>query len=185
VQLLKYIASQLTKNKKEVRMAFDAFVRIDGVPGESLDSEFKNWIEIKDFNVGAVQSSSALTGTSGGASTGRTHLSDFFFRKALDSATPKLHESCWTGKHFKEVTIAVNRAGGEKVKYLEIKLEEVLISSVSMSGNGGVEDSFPDEIVKLNYGRIKMVYMRQARADGQAAGQVVGGWDGIANKVYA
>ncbi|EGI00086.1 hypothetical protein PLA106_28748, partial [Pseudomonas amygdali pv. lachrymans str. M302278] len=31
----------------------------------------------------------------------------------------------------------------------------------------------------------KMTYTQQKRADGQGGGQVVGGWDGISNKVYA
>ncbi|WP_017699298.1 Hcp family type VI secretion system effector, partial [Pseudomonas syringae] len=116
---------------------------------------------------------------------GRARMSDLFFRKTVDKSTPKLHEACCSGKHFKEVTIAVNRAGSEKLKYLEIKLEEVIISSVSLNGNGSVEGGFPAETVRLNYGRMKMIYTQQKRIDGQGGGQVVGGWDGIANKVYA
>ncbi|RMN02575.1 hypothetical protein ALQ69_04409, partial [Pseudomonas savastanoi pv. glycinea] len=56
---------------------------------------------------------------------------------------------------------------------------------VSLNGNGNVESGFPTETVRLNYGRMKMTYTQQKRADGQSGGQVVGGWDGIANKVYA
>ncbi|MCF5268721.1 type VI secretion system tube protein Hcp, partial [Pseudomonas syringae] len=80
---------------------------------------------------------------------------------------------------------AVNRAGAEKVKYLEITLEEVIISSVNLNGNGNVEGGFPTETIRLNYGRMKMTYTQQKRTDGQGGGQVLGGWDGIANKVYA
>ncbi|WP_353327541.1 type VI secretion system tube protein Hcp, partial [Chitiniphilus shinanonensis] len=28
-------------------MAFDAFIKIDGIPGESTDDKHKDWIEIK------------------------------------------------------------------------------------------------------------------------------------------
>ncbi|KFF83514.1 Hcp family type VI secretion system effector [Pseudomonas syringae] len=166
-------------------MTFDTYMQVEGIPGESLDAVFKDWIELSDFDVGASQSASATTTSAGGASNGRASMSDFFFRKAVDKSTPKLHEACCSGKHFKEVTIAVNRAGTEKIKYLEIKLEEVIISSVSLNGNGSIESGFPTETVRLNYGRIKMLYTQQKRSDGQGGGQVAGGWDGIKNRVYA
>ncbi|KFE45317.1 MULTISPECIES: Hcp family type VI secretion system effector [Pseudomonas] len=166
-------------------MAFDTYMHIEGIPGESFDEVFKNWIELSDFDVGASQSASVSTTSAGGASSGRTTMSDFFFRKTVDKSTPKLHEACCSGKHFNEVTIAVNRAGEEKIKYLEIKLEEVMISSVSLNANGAAENGFPTETIRLNYGRIKMLYTQQKRSDGQGGGQVAGGWDGIKNKVYA
>jgi len=166
-------------------MAIDAFLKIEGIPGESLDAQFKDWIEMDDFDVGASQSASATATSSGGASTGRGKMSDLYFRKAVDKATPKLHEACLAGKHFKEVTIALNRSGDDKLKYLEIKLEEVIISSVSLNGNGNLENGFPSETVRLNYARIRMIYTLQRREDGMGGGQVAGGWDGVANKVYA
>lgn len=105
-------------------MAIDAFLKMADIPGESLDAQFKDWIEMEDFDVGASQSASATTTSSGGASSGRAKMSDLYFRKAVDKATPKLHEACCSGRHFKEVTIALNRAGNDKVKYLEINLRK-------------------------------------------------------------
>jgi type VI secretion system secreted protein Hcp len=166
-------------------MAVDAYLKITDIPGESLDAQFKDWIEMEDFDVGASQSASATTTSAGGASSGRAKMSDLYFRKAVDKATPKLHEACCSGRHFKEVTIALNRAGNDKVKYLEIKLEEVIVSSVSLNGNGSKESGFPTETVRLNYARIKMTYIQQKRSDGSGGGQIVGGWDGVAKKVYA
>ncbi|WP_122253342.1 Hcp family type VI secretion system effector [Pseudomonas savastanoi] len=166
-------------------MAFDAYLKIEGIPGEALDAQFKDWIEMDDFDVGASQSASATSTNASGATGGRARMSDLFFRKKVDKATPKLHEACCSGKHFQEVTIAINRAGPEKIKYLEIKLEAVVISSVTLNGNGSIEGGFPTETVRLNYGRMKMTYTQQKRSDGQGGGQIVGGWDGMASKVYA
>ncbi|GAO92520.1 hypothetical protein PSA5_07405 [Pseudomonas syringae pv. actinidiae] len=39
-------------------MAFDAFLKIDGIPGESLDDKFKDWIEILSYTHGATQATS-------------------------------------------------------------------------------------------------------------------------------
>lgn len=166
-------------------MAIDAYLKIDGIPGESLDSQFKDWIELEDFDVGASQSASATASSSGGGSSGRASLSDFHVKKLVDRASPKLHEACCSGKHFKEVVICVNRAGTDKIKYLEITLEEVIISSSSLCGNGSMENGFPTQLVKFNYGKIKMTYVQQSRSNGQGGGQIMGGWDAIGHKIYA
>ncbi|GAB0080236.1 Uncharacterized protein AC502_3415 [Pseudomonas syringae pv. maculicola] len=38
---------------EERHMAFDAYLKIEGIPGEALDAQFKDWIEMDDFDVGA------------------------------------------------------------------------------------------------------------------------------------
>lgn len=75
----------------------------------------------------------------------------------------------------------MHRAGGEKLKYFEIVLEEVIISDYSHSATDGV----PREVVQLDYGRIKANYVQQRRSDGGGGGNVTGGWDRIKNKIYA
>ncbi|EGH17307.1 hypothetical protein Pgy4_30506, partial [Pseudomonas savastanoi pv. glycinea str. race 4] len=30
-------------------MAFDAFLKVEGIPGEALDAQFKDWIEMENF----------------------------------------------------------------------------------------------------------------------------------------
>lgn len=113
------------------------------------------------------------------------YMSDMLVRKAVDNATPKLHEACCSGKHFKQVSVHLFRAGDPKVKYLEIKLEEVIISSFSLTGNGDQDNSFPSELIALNYGRIQLIYSKQSRKTGQSAGQIAGGWDAISNKIFS
>ncbi|MDE1167004.1 MAG: type VI secretion system tube protein Hcp [Pseudomonas sp.] len=166
-------------------MAIDAFLKIDGIPGEATDAQFKDWIEIQDFDVGASQTASISATSSGGASSGRAKLGDFYLKKLFDKSTPKLHEACCSGKHFKEITISINRAGGDKIKFFDIILEEAIITSVGLTGNGTIENSFPDETIRINYGRIKMIYTQQLRSDGTGSGQVTAGWDAISNKIYA
>ncbi len=49
-------------------MAFDAFLKLDGIPGESTDDKHKDWIELLSYNWGATQMGSATASSSGGAS---------------------------------------------------------------------------------------------------------------------
>jgi len=39
--------------------------------------------------------------------------------------------------------------------------------------------------VKFNFAKVKWTYTQQKRADGSGGGNVAGGWDLTANKVYA
>ena len=161
-------------------MAFDSFIKIDGIPGESLDDKHKDWIEITDYNFGVHQSTSATASSSGGASSGRATLADFSFTKLLDKASSKLFEASCAGKHISKLTLSLNRAGGDKLKYFEIELEEVIISDFAHGGGSGE----PVEYVQINYGRIKTTYTQQKRSSGGAGGNITGGWDRISNKIH-
>lgn len=161
-------------------MTFDAFIKIEGIPGECLDNEHKDWIEITNYDFGVRQSTSASASASGGASSGRATLSDFGFSKRLDMASSKLFEASCAGKHIAKLTLSLNRAGGDKLKYFEIELEEVIISDFSQGGGSGE----PLEHIQINYGRIRTIYTLQKRAHGGAGGNITGGWDRIGNKVH-
>lgn len=166
-------------------MAFDAFIKIDGIPGESSDDKHKEWIEIVNYDHRIEQPASSTASSVGGATAERVNHGTFNFVHQLDKATPKLLEACCTGKHIKEVTIEFCRAGGDKLKYMEIKLEQVLVSAVSENGASTAESGFPGESVALSYGKIKWTYTQQKRADGAGGGNVSAGWDLTANKTIA
>jgi type VI secretion system secreted protein Hcp len=164
---------------------FDAFLKIDGIPGESTDDKHKDWIEILSFDFGMIQPSSATDSSAGGGTTERVDLEDMDLVKHLDKASPKLYELCCNGKHIKDATLELCRAGGDKTKYLEVKMEQVVISSARPSGKSEGSDGFPTEKISLNFGKVKWTYTQQKRADGSGGGNVAGGWDLTANKVYA
>jgi len=171
--------------RREPKMAFDAFLKIDGIPGESTDDKHKDWIEILSYDFGMDQPSSATDSSAGGGTTERVDLDDFKIVKHLDKASTKLYETCCTGKHIANVTLELCRAGGDKVKYLEVKMENVVISKAKSGGMSEGEDGFPTENVDFNFAKVKWTYTQQKRADGSGGGNVAGGWDLTANKVYA
>ncbi len=51
-------------------MAFDAFLKIDGIPGESSDENHKDWIELTSFKHGLNQPASATASSAGGRYSG-------------------------------------------------------------------------------------------------------------------
>jgi type VI secretion system Hcp family effector len=96
-------------------MSLEAYLQIEGIPGETLSEGYESWIELQDFDLSASQTASATSTSSGGATSGRAYMSDMLVRKAVDNATPKLHEACCSGKHFKQVSVHLFRAGDPKL----------------------------------------------------------------------
>jgi len=160
----------------------DIYMQIDGVKGESTDSEHKDWIELLSFNHAITQPASATAASAGGGTTARSQHSDFSVSKWVDLASPLLYQLCSNGKHVKSVNIEMMRASGDKrVKYMVIAMTEVVISHVAPAGGA----DFPSEAVSLNYGTIKWTYTQQKRTDGSPGGNTTGGWDLTQNKVAA
>jgi len=159
-------------------MAFDAFVKIDGIQGESTDDKHKDWVEITSYGWGATQPTSASASTAGGGSSERASFKDFIITKELDRATPKLALACADGTHIKEVVLELCRAGSDKLKYMEYRLSNVIVSSIDNGGSDGI----PNEIIHFNYGKIEWIYTRQNRSDGLGGGNVATGWSLETNK---
>jgi type VI secretion system secreted protein Hcp len=165
--------------------AFSAFLQIDGVPGESQDDKHKDWIELESYGHQMTQPVSSTRSSAGGAATGRTQHGDFTVTKFIDKASPKLYEAVSNGKHFSKAKIEVCRAGGAQLKFMEIALEEVMISNVQVNSTGQQNnngDVLPTETVHLNYGKIEWTYTQQKRKDGSGGGHVTAKYDLTAGK---
>ena len=158
-------------------MAVDIFLKIAGVDGESKDDKHKKEMDILAWSWGLSNSGSAHVG--GGAGAGKVNVQDVSFTKWVDAATPKLVLACCTGSHYDEATLVVRKAGGSPVEYIKLKLQEVLVTSVSTGGSGG-EDRLTENIT-LNFAKFNLDYTPQD--DKGAAGTAIpAGWDVAANK---
>jgi type VI secretion system secreted protein Hcp len=163
-------------------MAFDAFLKIEGIQGESTDDKHKDQIEVLSYNFQVQQKASGSASTAGGASSERANFSDFTIVKALDKASPKLFEACASGKALTSVVLELCRAGGDKVKYMEYKMTNCIITSVRPGGSSHSSETIPLEEVSFNFGKIELSYTQQKRSDGSGGGQVAAGWDLQTNK---
>lgn len=161
---------------------FDAFLKIDGIDGESTDSKHKDWIEVLSYSHGVTQQSAGSASSGGGRSAGRSDHQDFSIVKSLDKASPKLNLACCNGEHIKSVTLTLHRAGKDKVKYMEYKMSDVLVSSVRPGGSSKGGEALPLEEVSFNYGKMEWIYTATNHATGKPEGDVKTNWDVMANK---
>lgn len=158
---------------------FSIFCKVEGIPGESTDARHKDWIEVLSFQHGIHLPVPSVPGGPG-VPSGRSQHQEFVIVKHLDKASPKLYESVCTGKHFKTVTIEMLRAGNQ-FKFMEIDLDDVIISGVAPAGSAQATDPLPAESVNFFYERIRWIYTPML-PDGSPGPQVTGGWDIAANK---
>jgi len=162
-------------------MAIDVYLQIDGIKGESADDKHKDWIECKSVNWGVTQPKSATASTGGGHTAERCEHKEIELVKLADLSSPMLLQTCSSGKTIPKAKFEFMRADGqgERVKYFEIELENVLIGAVSpMVGEG----DFLHEQVGLKFSKVKWKYTQQ-KIGGGAGGNTSGGWDLATNKV--
>jgi type VI secretion system secreted protein Hcp len=175
---------------------FDAFLKLDGIKGESADAKHKGELDIESFSWGLSQQ--GVSGTGGGGGAGKVQVHDIHFTKKTDASSPLLMLNCANGAHIKEANFVVRKAGGEQLEYLKIKLTDILVSSYKPHGQEGNSDgpatittranapasadSLPSEQFSLNFSKIEYSYQPQG-ADGKAqGGPIVAGWDVKANQ---
>ncbi|MES2717019.1 MAG: type VI secretion system tube protein Hcp [Pseudomonadota bacterium] len=145
-------------------MAVDMFIKIGDIKGESGDKAHKEEIDVLAWSWGMSNSGTTHMGSGGGA--GKVNVNDISFTKYIDASSNALLKACCEGKHYPDATLVVRKAGGTPVEYVVIKLEEVLITSVSMGGSGG-EDRLTENVT-LNFAKFMYKYQPQ---DGKGAKQ--------------
>ena len=158
-------------------MAFDAYLKIDGIEGESEDDKHWGWIELIRYGIGVKQTISTTASSAGSASAERVDFSDFLIRKFIDKSSPKLALACANGTHIDQIVVELCRAGTDKVVFMTYTLKNCLIRKVITTNGSDTTANFPAETVKINYGKIEWHYAHLRRKGGGVAGYSVSGWD--------
>lgn len=153
-------------------MAVDMFMNMgDKIKGETQDSAQSKTNDIDVLSWSWGMSQSGVTHTGGGGGAGKVNVQDLTFTKYIDSSSPALAQACCTGTHIPKCVLLCRKAGGKQQKYLEITMEQVLVTSLSDGGSGG-QDRLT-ESVSLNFSKVTYEYFKQDK-DGttKSAGQL-------------
>ena len=143
-------------------MALDMFIKIGEYKGEAKDEKHADWIDVLAWSWGGSNSGTAQMGT--GAGAGKANIQDLSFTKYLDVSSTDLQKASLNGTHIPECKMEVRKAGEKPFVYLEIKLEDVLISSFSTGGSGG-EDRLTENL-SLNFAKVSVIYNQQSKTGG-------------------
>lgn len=158
-------------------MAVDAFLKLGDITGESSDDKHSKEIDILAWSWGMSQSGTTHQGSGGGA--GKVSVQDLSFTHYIDRSSPTMILHCCQGTHIPKATLTVRKAGKDPLEYLIIRMEDVLITSISTGGSGGEERL--TENVTLNFARFEYDYKPQ-KADGSGDAAVQAKYNIATNK---
>lgn len=152
-------------------MAGNMYIKFESpnIVGEATYKGHEKDVEVISWSHGFSQPTSPTRSSAGGATVEKANHSDFSFTKYMDSSTDDLLKQCWNGDYIDKVTFSAYRADGanQPVKYLEIVMEKVVVSSFSVGGSGG---DISVENVSLNYGIVTYKYKSQKEDTGESEG---------------
>jgi type VI secretion system secreted protein Hcp len=158
-------------------MAGNIFLQIEGVKGECTEKNHTDWIDVMSYTEGLHHSNSS--GYGGGGGVGSAMYQDFVVNCQLEKAIPVLMYGCAGNKEYKKAKLhATKMEGTQSWNYLEITMEEVLVSSVQFSGS---ENQIPMVSIALSFKKIKTEYFLQGAGGAQGA-STNAEWDQKLNK---
>jgi type VI secretion system secreted protein Hcp len=126
------------------------------IDGQVEIQGFEKWIELESLSFGVSRGLRAGAGA-GGASREGTHaeVSDIAISKAFDAASSKLFQYSVGNAKAAKVDIKFTSLSNNKVEtYLEVELQDTLISSFQTGGAGGAHGNVPTESLSLNFLKI-------------------------------
>jgi type VI secretion system secreted protein Hcp len=151
----------------------EMFLKIDGINGESIDKDHGQEIEILSWSW-LTKNPIRWDLNQGGQST-KVDIDKITVNKACDQASVALYQYCLTGKHFKNARIICRKNDGlEKIEYLTVLMEDVMISKVTWAGQG--EAQFVTETVDISFAEFRILYKTQ-RDSGSADGDMHFGYN--------
>jgi type VI secretion system secreted protein Hcp len=148
--------------------------------GETTDTWFskKKALEILSVGFGVSQAETSGSGSTG-AGAGKAKFEEFSVEKFVDLASVPLYNACTAGAHFPSVMLAVRKAGGSNLLYVQYVFRMVFVTGINWSGGGGEEA--PKETIKFKFGAMGIQYIQQ-KADGTEGTKMQGLWSTTTNK---
>lgn len=153
--------------------------------GESQDAWFgvsgsvvQNALELLSFSFGVSQAETTGSYTTG-AAAGKSKFEEFSIEKYVDLASCPLYTACAAGAHFPAVMLAIRKAGGQPLLYLQYVFRMVFVTGINWSGGGGEEA--PKETIKFKFGAMGIQYIQQLATGGEGT-KMTAMWNMTSNK---
>lgn len=152
------------------------YMQYDGIKGAVTAEGFKEWIELESCQLAVNRAISS--GARGNRESSTPSFSDIAVSKTQDAASTALFSASLFGEG-KKVDIAFTKTstdGKTQQKYLELELENCLVSSFNTSAHGGDASQQPMESLSLNFTKITWKHT-ETDAKNKAAKPTIASWD--------
>lgn len=151
-----------------LRAGFEIFLEVPNAPGEAVERNHKDWIDILSF-------SHTMNRT---AQLAPALHSSLYLEKRLDKASPNLALFCSRGDVLPSAQIDFIRNDQTAIRFYQINLSNALVTVAQSSGGSGGNAVY--ETIGLNYHRIEWTY-REVSAVGAVKGTHSSFWNLVRN----
>jgi type VI secretion system secreted protein Hcp len=165
-----------THTATQAAKASSAYLRLDGIPGDSPVVGHRGEIEIETYSWAESQ---PAAGASGGRASGRVNMGTFHLTAVLSPASPRLLQACANGQIIRSAVLSVSVPNYE---FLYWRLWDVTIRDYR-SILDTRKDPRPRDEFSLEFARIEIEY-KPVTATGAQIGPVRSGWDVRANRPF-
>ena len=130
------------------------YMKIDGVDGSVTAAGHEKWIEIESAQVGTHRHVTNATGRGVNREASVPAVSEIVVTKSTDCASTGLFRLSLHGEG-KKVKIDFVKTDKDKFEpFLQLELENTLVSSFTSSGHGGDSNARPMESLSINFTKI-------------------------------
>ena len=155
--------------------ADDYFLKIDGVPGESVAGLAKDAIQVKEFSWGATTAAFGSAGTTAGKAT----FKEFTIKKNVDSTSPVLLQKLGQGAPLPAIELAVRHAAATPQPfYMRYCMQPAIVVSQEQAASG--DDGSIEETIVFKFAASSQTFGRQ-NVTGQVTSSVIGSWNTLTN----
>jgi type VI secretion system Hcp family effector len=102
------------------------FLEVAGLLGEAREERHRDWIEIEAVSFGGARTFSSVQPWDEGETLG---IGEVVVLKYLDRSSPALLKASQDGQIFPSVIVEAVTSGGQRTKFLQVRLESVVVSS--------------------------------------------------------
>lgn len=126
------------------------------IKGNVTADGYADWIRLDSMQFGIGRGISMEAGHMSNREATRPSISEVTVSKMMDASSSGMFKESVTGSEGVKVFIDVVKTGSDKIeKFVTYELEDVLVSSYSVSaGDGGA----PGESISLSFAKITMSY---------------------------
>ncbi len=154
-----------------------AYIKFDGIDGESKDSNHDTWIDVLSISHGITRSIS--TETSGTArQRASATLGDIVVVKEIDKSSPKLQEALVNGQTIPSLIIDLTNSSStsRSEPYLKYELTNVQMTNYRVTALAD-ERERPTETISINFEEIKVTYTEVDENTGASKGDIEYTWN--------
>jgi type VI secretion system secreted protein Hcp len=149
----------------------DLFLLVDGIPGESVQEQHEDWIDVENYKINFN-----LTAGGGGGGAGRSRLTQFDVAAFVSKASPELLLALLSGRHIRDMELDITRIiDGQQKSYANWLFSDVTVMNFNQTNGGGLSERSLD-IYSFDFRELEYKYTEFA-PDGSVSGSTTITWN--------